>query len=277
MSKTLFISDLDGTLLGKNAEVSEATAEAVNSLVSSGGFFSFATARTAVTAVPITAGLNVNVPAVLMNGVCVFDTSEKKYIKTEKIPGNALAEMITVLRKFHLSGFLFSVTGGVLNTFYENLDSENARKFYKERTEKFGKKFVQAADFSECSENAVYFSVTDRKEILDPVYSLMKEIKGLHIDFYQDVYNRDWWYMEISSAAASKYNAVMFLRREYGFDRVIGFGDNFNDLPLFKACDECYAVENARDEVKQAAAGVIPANTENGVAVKICELLKKPL
>jgi len=278
MSRTLYISDLDGTLLGSSAEVSETTARAVNELTASGGYFSFATARTAVTAVPITESLNVNVPAVLMNGVCIYDTAKKEYVKIEKIPDKAFDEMISVLKNFHLSGFLFTITDGILETWYENLESENAKKFYKERTEKFGKTFRRVEDFAECSGmNTVYFSVTDTREKLDPVYALMKEVDGIHIDFYRDVYNSSFWYMEISSASASKYNAVMFVRRKYGFDKVVGFGDNLNDLPLFRACDETYAVANAREEVKKAATETIGSNTEDGVAVKICELLKRPL
>lgn len=278
MQKTLYISDLDGTLLNEKAEISEETAQAVNELVSEGGCFSFATARTAVTSVPITSSLDINVPVVLMNGVCVYDTVKKEYIKTEKIPDSAFAEMISVLKRFRLSGFLFSITDGVLETCYENLESENARKFYEERKCRYGKNFKKISDFAErAGQNAVYYSVTDRKDVLDPVYSAVKEINGIHIDYYRDVYDNNFWYMEISSAAASKYNAVMFLRREYGFERIIGFGDNLNDLPLFKACEETYAVANARDELKSEATGIIPANTENGVAEKIRELLKRPL
>lgn len=278
MLKTLYISDLDGTLLDRNASLSEFTVSKVNELTESGGYFSFATARTAVTAVPLTCRININVPVVLMNGVCVYDTVRKEYVKIESIPDEAFAEMNRILKKFSLSGFLFSIDNGILETWYENLDSENARKFYEERTQKFGKKFIKTDDFMNCADrNAVYFSVTDRKEILDPVYALMKNTDGIHIDYYRDVYNSDFWFMEISSSEASKYNAVRFIRRKYNFDKIVGFGDNLNDLPLFRACDEAYAVENARDEVKKAATGVIPANTDNGVAVKICELLKRPL
>jgi hydroxymethylpyrimidine pyrophosphatase-like HAD family hydrolase len=45
--KTLCISDLDGTLLNKNAELSEYTADALNDLIAKGLRFSVATARTA--------------------------------------------------------------------------------------------------------------------------------------------------------------------------------------------------------------------------------------
>ncbi|MDO5148223.1 MAG: HAD-IIB family hydrolase [Oscillospiraceae bacterium] len=278
MSKTLYISDLDGTLLDSSASVPDTTVRVLNELISSGGYFSFATARTAVTAVPVTRKININVPVVLMNGVCVYDTVKKEYVKTERIPDKSFEEMNSVLKKFSLSGFLFTINDGVLETYYENLDSESARKFYTERKQRYGKAFLKTDDFMKCADrNAVYFSVTDRKEKLEPVYSLMKNISGLHIDFYRDVYNDEFWYMEVSSAAASKYNAVMFIRKKYGFGKVIGFGDNLNDLPLFRACDETYAVENAGPEVKEAASGIIPSNTDNGVAVKICELLKKPL
>lgn len=273
MPTTLYISDLDGTLLNSRAEVSEYTADTINELTASGGFFSFATARTAVTSVPITSGMNINVPVVLMNGVCVYDTAKKEYVKIEKLPSDSFLKMTEVLKKFRLSGFLFTIENDVLCTFYENLESENARKFYEERKRRYGKNFINVNDFTECAgKNTVYFSVTDRREVLDPVYELMKNIDGIHIDYYRDVYEPDFWYMEISSASASKYNAVMFLRKNYSFDRIIGFGDNYNDLPLFEACDETYAVANARDKVKEAATGVISANTENGVALKIREL-----
>ena len=56
--------------------------------------------------------------------------------------------------------------------------------------------------------------------------------------------------MEVCSAAASKRSAAQRLRALYGFDELVGFGDNLNDLPLFEACDRCYAVQNASDAVK---------------------------
>ena len=274
MNKILYISDLDGTLLDGSAQITAESAGLLNDFIASGGSFSVATARTAATAVIITRNVNINVPVVLMNGVCVYDIASDEYVKIEQIPDDSLCSMLKVLKNFRLSGFMFSVRGNILDTYYENTDSENARKFVEERTKKFGKVFTKVSSFEECTERGIiYYSVTDTNTVLDPVYSALREIKGIHIDYYRDVYDERFWYLEVSSAAASKYNAVMFLREKYGFDRVVGFGDNFNDLPLFDACDETYAVSNAREEVKKRADGVIPPNTENGVARKICGLL----
>lgn len=44
------------------------------------------------------------------------------------------------------------------------------------------------------------------------------------------------------------------------------FGDGENDVDLFEAADEAYAVANAADVLKAVATGVIGANDEDGVA-----------
>ncbi|MDD6345728.1 MAG: HAD hydrolase family protein, partial [Oscillospiraceae bacterium] len=62
--KTLFISDLDGTLLNSNAEISENTALIINSLIKKGLHFTVATARSERTAIPMTSCLDINVPRV---------------------------------------------------------------------------------------------------------------------------------------------------------------------------------------------------------------------
>ncbi|WP_406032212.1 HAD family hydrolase [Nocardioides sp. NBC_00163] len=72
-------------------------------------------------------------------------------------------------------------------------------------------------------------------------------------------------YLELSAARATKAHAVAWLRDYLDVDQVIAYGDNLNDLPMFGAADEAYAVANAAPEVLAAATGVIGANTEDGV------------
>ena len=72
--------------------------------------------------------------------------------------------------------------------------------------------------------------------------------------------------MELFSDKASKRSAINYLREAYGFDRIVGFGDNLNDLPMFAACDVKIAVENAKPEVKAAANFMCGANATDGVA-----------
>lgn len=55
------------------------------------------------------------------------------------------------------------------------------------------------------------------------------------------------------------------------YDHLIGFGDSWNDVPLFRACDEGYAVANASENLKQISTDVILSNAEDGVAVHILQ------
>ncbi len=111
---------------------------------------------------------------------------------------------------------------------------------------KYYKTFEQVHDFSRIIHNQIiYFTLIEEYDTLMPVYTSLKELQGIDITFYKDIYDECLWYLEAHSTKASKYNAVKYLREHYHFEKIIGFGDNYNDIPLFEACDECYAVSNA--------------------------------
>ena len=71
--KTLYVSDLDGTLLRHDQTVSPFTAETINTLTARGMLFSYATARSLVTAKTVTKGLNTHFPLIIYNGAFVRD------------------------------------------------------------------------------------------------------------------------------------------------------------------------------------------------------------
>ena len=71
--KTLYVSDLDGTLLRRDQTVSPFTAETINTLTARGMLFSYATARSLVTAKTVTKGLNTHFPLIIYNGAFVRD------------------------------------------------------------------------------------------------------------------------------------------------------------------------------------------------------------
>ncbi len=59
---TLYVSDLDGTLLRRNGTTSEYTNSVINGLTDKGMFFSYATARSLVTAKQATKGIHAKIP-----------------------------------------------------------------------------------------------------------------------------------------------------------------------------------------------------------------------
>lgn len=263
---TLYISDLDGTLLNENAVVSADTADGLNKLIDKGLQFSVATARTHATVEKMLKDINISVPVILMNGVAIFDLNTKKYVAVQNISKNGKNTLFNAINEHLHSGFVYCIDNDELSTYYENTDSPNAKQFIEERERLYQKKFTKVGSFIECmNKNVVYYSIDDKKEKLEKAYKAISECPDLHAEFYRDIYNTDHWYLEVCSCNASKKNAVNTLRELFGFERIISFGDNLNDIPMFEASDEAYAVMNAKEEVKKAATGIIDSNTNNGV------------
>ena len=78
--KTLYVSDLDGTLLNNSVEISDFSVKAINSLVEKGMIFSYATARSRYTSSRLTKSLITDTPAVIYNGTFVYDIKNEKRI-----------------------------------------------------------------------------------------------------------------------------------------------------------------------------------------------------
>ncbi len=272
-SKTLYISDLDGTLLSPGAVLSPYTKAALARLCDRGMNISAATARTAATVLKIIDGTGINTPVVLMNGVCVYDLKKGEYVKINSMEKRAAREVMNVISRHRLAGFFYTITDNTLETFYESTDSPGALAFIEERQRLYGKVFTKLGSFEEIlDKNLVYYSISDTGEKLGEAAREMKKIEGIRTEYYRDIYEENCFFLEVCSSGASKSTAVDFLRREYGFDKIVGFGDNYNDLPLLEACDEFYCVENAVDELKEKSDGILLPNSEDGV-VKYLEAL----
>ena len=266
MKKTLYVSDLDGTLLSPEPAVTEQTASIINSLIAKGMFFTFATARSIYSAIPITSKLNINVPCLVMNGVSVCDTAAGKYIKSEYIPTEASAEVLRSFERHGIRCFMYRIDSGLLTCYYSQITTKVMRSFAEVRKNHYKKPFIQVsrlADFANA--DTVYFTTTGPYDDLYPIKCEIENIRGVDHAFYLDVYNGEW-YLEVFSDRASKANGIRFLRERYGFDEVVAFGDNLNDLSMFEAADVRIAVGNAKEELKAAADIVIGTNADNGVA-----------
>lgn len=266
MSKTLFISDLDGTLLNSSAELSKYTANALNTLIDNGLDLSIATARTLASSGKILADVKLNIPIVLMNGVLIYDVIQKRYIKINKLAIEAVATVIDILRTFDTTGFMYKLDDSELTTYYESLERKPLRDFVEERMTRYNKIFKQTDHFDDVStDNIIYFTLLNTQEKLLPVHNALSSVTNLSTDMYKDNYSLDLWYLEVHSEKASKQNAVNYLREAYGYERVICFGDNLNDLPMFAASDVKVAVENAKQEVRAAADYICGTNDTDGV------------
>jgi len=236
-------------------------------MIAEGLQFSVATARTFATTGKILAGLTLKLPIVLMNGVLIYDMGRKLYAQANYLAPNAVTAIIETLRRFELTGLMYELKDGALMTYHESLEQKQLRDFVEERISKYNKPFRHTDGFENISpDSIIYFMLLDKRDKLLPVHDALSSRTDLRMALYEDNYRPGFWYLEFFNEKASKQNAVNYLREEYGYECVAGFGDNLNDLPMFAACDIKIAVENAKPEVKDAANHICGSNENDGVA-----------
>ena len=252
---TLFVSDLDGTLIDSSLTIPPESAAGINAAIARGDGFAAATARTPATVKGILAPVRGALPAIVMNGAGIFDFEKEEYLWLAQMTREEARMIWAAMDELGMDGFLYTVKGNQIEACYRRLEHLSQRQFIKARSGTPYKIFSQGAP----SEGAqwIFFCIIDTEERTARLAQALRQIPGLRLFRYRDVHDPANWYVEVYDAAASKATGVRFLKECFGMDRVVAFGDNHNDLPLFEAADESYAVANAVPELKAAASGVL--------------------
>lgn len=264
--KTLFVTDLDGTLLQPDATLSQDTRDILHELLAKGFPLTIATARTMNSVLPMLAGLPFRLPLILQNGAVLYDMQQKKIVDAAGIGTESYCKVCDLFAEYGFIGFVFCVPDGKLACCYTELRTEHMRSYYAEHANG-GARFMQVTDYHElAARTPVFLSVNAPHENLDALHAELQQIAGIAVAYYRDVYEPEIWYLEVTAPEASKYHGICKVKEMCRADHVTGFGDNRNDFPLFAACDLKIAVGNADAALKERADLIIGRNTENAVA-----------
>ena len=118
VEKTLYISDLDETLLNKDAVLSAYTKSALNGLISQGLHFSVATGRTTDAAIKIMAGVALSTPIVTFNGVVIYDVKHAQYVNICRFHAETVKEIVDVLTSQNVSSLMYELKDNQLVSYY---------------------------------------------------------------------------------------------------------------------------------------------------------------
>ena len=264
---TLILSDLDGTLLGPGAVLSAATRDGINDLVAEGLLFTYATARSYVTASRVTDGLDLRVPVTVSGGAFHLDPRTGAILNEERIADDDMDAVIRLCREHRIPPIVYNGSPTAERaTWVEGEESEGMRRFFSDRVG--DRRFRTASGWAQLPRDGVFYAtiIGEAAQIAELTVDIAAATDGrLSLIAQIDTHHPQDTYLELSAARATKAHAVAWLRDYLGVDRVIAYGDNLNDLPMFGAADEAYAVANAAQEVLAAATEVIGSNIEDGV------------
>ncbi len=269
--RTLYVSDLDGTLLDAQSRVSEASSRMLNEALELGALFTIATARTPATVVELMREVRMRLPGVVMTGAALYDFATGAFSHISPIPADSVRDMLPLYRKHGVSTLIYIINDNLLDVYHLGPLNDFERRFIAERSGSAFKKFhIPDSGESELpadlSRTALMFSV----QPWERAFPLYNELKDSHIPCtplcYHDIFGPEWAELEVFGPHTSKAAAVETIASDTAASRIVAFGDNVNDLPLFDLADEAFAVSNAIPQLKEAATDVIGANTEDAVA-----------
>lgn len=265
MPKTLFITDLDGTLLGRDDRISPTGLKTLNALIEDGLSLTYATARSLSSASRVTSGLHLCLPVIVYNGAFIRDPVTAQNLHSVSFSPVLRARIQSIAAHLALSPLVYSfVEGRERVSWIPSRENDGIRRYLSQRS---GDPRLRPLEDETAlyAGDVFYYTFIGEQAALLPLYEEVAQLEGCRCVFQQELYRPEYW-CELMPAQATKAEAARKLKELLGFERIVAFGDAINDIPLFEAADEAYAVENAAEPLKRIATGVIGANDADGVA-----------
>lgn len=261
MNRILYVSDLDGTLLNIDCQISKNTKTILNELIDKGLLFTYATARSLHSAGPLTKELTLNFPVIIYNGCAIINAKTKEVSYHCNFSNEQIDIIKDILKDNH--PFVYSYVNDKETVLYHQEHINEGMQFYLDKRQG-DSRFYPCKDETIYKGDIFYFTCIGKKEELQEAYDKIKEQEDYQVVFHQEIYRQEYW-LEIMPKMATKANAILKLKEIYNIDKIVSFGDAINDIPMFLISDECYAVENAVRELKEYTTGIIESNQQDGV------------
>jgi len=266
--RILYVTDLDGTLLNSNGEVSQTSLKILKKQIEKGTLFSIATARNLQAAKRLISEIPINIPIILNNGIGFYDLNKEQYLKINEFPISQLNHLIKIFDEYKSYGFMYALKDGDIHFIYNNLDDPSDLEYFKERHLLYKGRCHQYDDFAQVPKDGytiLYFVLYDSFERIKNVEHCILDNPILKCVPNKNVY-KDNYFLDIFSSKASKAIAIKELKELIDADEVIAFGDNFNDIEMLQSADRSYVPENGVPEAKAVATSVISSFDDDGVA-----------
>lgn len=271
MSKELFVTDMDGTLLGTDSRVSARSAEIISRLSRKGMLITVATARTPATVDVLLKDTYLSVPAIVMTGAAEWDTVGRRFTRVSYMgeeTGNYVDEFV---RSYGIVPMRYAVgEDGIVDTYYSGgVPTVAERKFLDERSGLPLKRVhVNDGDLPADvgARTVMFFAMGDLERIMD-VGAKLRADGRVSVSAYGDIFDSRLGFLEVFAPGVSKASAIKKMAERLGVERITVFGDNLNDLPMMEIASTAVAVANGKPDVREMADMVIGANSEDSVAI----------
>lgn len=283
----LIATDLDGTLLNSNHEISKENIEALKYAQEKGIEITIATGRTYKDALHIIDKANIKAHIISNNG-SVVHTKNGKTLKSWCINKNSIRNIIDWLNQ---NNYFYQLCTD--EYIYVPLNSKelirNDFRLAMKNNNGISEDIVEKTIELIFSQYGIMF-YDDVNNLINSEIDFCT-ISALSFDEKKLKYGREHcsnlkdlsmvvslkYNFELVNKGASKGTALEYLSNylNISLDDVVAFGDNYNDLSMFKKAGTSVAMDNADLQIKDKCDFVTLSNNENGVGRFIYKHIEK--
>ncbi len=263
----LVVSDVDGTLVkdgGSIASFSPEYYDVIREMHKKGITFAVCSGRQRVSVEKLFEPVKDIIYMAVDGGSMVFYQGECVYSKV--LPQSVCQEIIADARKIRQCDIMVC---GTQRAYATSADSE----MYRWMVNGYGYDIQAVGDLMKnVPDEIVKISLYHRdmvEQLTDPWFRPKWEDRvKLNLAGIQ--------WLDCVPTAAGKGTAIEFIQRELHvtMEETVAFGDNQNDIEMLQRAGKSYAVENARQELKEIATDICASYTKNGVLEQLKEIVR---
>lgn len=256
----MVVSDMDGTLLNSDHQVSEQFFSLFERLNRKGILFVAASGRQYHSIVQKLAPIRDEILVIAENGALVKKQEEELMVTPLEKEFTH-----TLLAKIHNIEGAHAMLCGKYDAYFDG----KSKPFLEQLKEYYGSfKIVNTLD--EVDDEIIKIAVYHNTSAEQYIYPVMKEFEQ---DLKVKISGQNW--LDINHINAHKGSGLSHLMEQHGFnqDEVLVFGDYHNDLEMLSLVRYSFAMGNAHPKVKEIANYETLSNNEFGVEHIIKKIL----
>ncbi|OHD73625.1 MAG: hypothetical protein A2177_12870 [Spirochaetes bacterium RBG_13_68_11] len=271
---TLYVSDLDGTLVRDDLTLSNESRHELCALLAEGALITVASARSVTSIRAILGNIPFTLPIIEFNGAFLTEYRTGRHEIVNAIPATLARGIFDALTAAGCEPYISSFDGAHDLVFYREIANEGMAAYFAERAAFKDERLRRVDDLAATLDiGTVCLTVIERGERLDPVHASLATAFGDRVELTSCDYRYfpGWKFFTVHDRRATKDQAIAALRKARGLEEaeLVVFGDEVNDIGMMRAADRPIAMANAKPGVKVLAREIIGSNNEDSVVRRI--------
>ena len=278
----IFVSDMDGTLLGPGSVLSDYSRRALMELLEAGVRFTVASGRAWAEMTPILGDLPLRLPVIAVNGAFLTDYATGRHLAINALDGPFAEAIYEHILDQGLHPFVLTYHQSEDRLYWEKLLNAEMQWYHDILELTRDQRLRRTGRLADAlKEKVIAFIVMGSQAEVQALHTLLEErYPGQMENFlFENRCSPGHWWLTIHDQTVCKSKAIERLLEMEGIsaEQLTVFGDHINDIGMFQLAGHAVAVANAEELVRQHADEIIGSNEEDSVVKYIFQKTSRRL